>query len=117
LDFPIRDSHLFLIQNFVRYIRIELYLVFQLLAAGLHVFFTVGGIMALQNGPPPTWLVSDDEDESRTAYEGQHGVGGMKDAIPKPLILPPSANTTRKLALIALGISLVASVPLNFFPK
>lgn len=73
---------------------------------GMHIICTVGGIFRLQRSP-----ICLDE-EGVIQYGGKDNASSIDRIIP-----PPNRRTTIKLGLIALLMSLGASLPLNFAPK
>jgi len=87
------------------------YLALQLVFGTAHAAFTVAGIMHLQNVNSPIRLSSDSDPE----YIHHHLNG--TDSTFKPLIPPPGQKEVKKLAAIALGLSLLASIPLNLLLK
>ena len=89
-----------------------MYLALQLVFGTAHAAFTVAGIMHLQNVNSPIRLSSDSDHE----YLHTHHLNGT-DSTFKPLIPPPGQKETKKLATIALGLSLLASIPLNLLLK
>jgi len=94
--------------EFVKYFPIEAYLALQVIFSTAHAGFTVAGILHLQNGNSPIRLSSDSDHE----YLQHHRL--KVDSTFKPLITPPDREEIIKLAAIALGLSLLASLPLNF---
>jgi hypothetical protein len=100
-----------IIKDFVKYLPLEAYLALQLIFGTAHAVFTVAGIIRLQNGNSPIRLSSDSEHEYL-----HHRLNGADGGF-KPLIPPPGRKETIKLAAIALGLSLLASVPLNLILK
>jgi hypothetical protein len=93
----------------VKYLPLEVYLALLLIFTTAHAAFTVAGIMRHQDGKSPVPLPSDSEHE----YLQHSGVDDV-DGHFKPLIPPPDRKETIKLAAIALALSLLASLPLNF---
>ncbi|KAF8318782.1 hypothetical protein DL93DRAFT_346035 [Clavulina sp. PMI_390] len=107
--------------EFVYYLPLELYLSLQLIFGTAHALFTVAGIMSLQAGSASIRLAPDSEYGQIGDGPGASGTNGSRhkrtsswDGLFKPLIPVPDMKEVVKLALIAGGLSLAASVPLNF---
>ena len=91
----------------MEYLPLEVYLALQVIFGTAHAAFTVGGILHLQTVSSPIRLSSDSDHDFHHHLNGTEGIS-------KPLIPPPSHEDTVKLAAIALSVSLLASIPLNF---
>lgn len=93
----------------MHYLPLEVYLALQVIFGTAHAVFTVAGIIDIQNGSSSIRLASDTEHEY-----GHHQRSSSYDGLFKPLIPIFDKKEVIKLALIAAGLSLVASIPLNF---
>ena len=109
IDLPAVASYY---KEFIHYLPLEVYLALQLVFGTAHAAFTVAGIMHLQNVNSPIHLSSESDHE----YPHHHHLNGT-DSTFKPLIPPPGQKETKNLAAIALGLSLLASIPLNLLLK